>query len=307
MAVDEPGRDPYTERMGGSGGSMQGKQVVVTGASRGIGLEAAIGLRRMGADLILVCRNPDRAKEAVGKIEVEPGGGKIDLVLGDLSKMDDIRRVARDIDQKAEKIDVLLNNAGAVFTDRMTSADGLELTFATNHINYFLLTMGLMPKLLASAPARIVNVASDAHRSAKLDFDDLQSENGYRGFRTYSRSKLMNVMFTYALARRLEGTGITVNCLHPGVIASNFGRDTGGVFGFLVKAAGPFLASPEDGAKTSLHCATSPEVEGKTGLYFSRSKPKRSNRASYDEAAQERLWKVTESIVGEKFDIAKAG
>jgi NAD(P)-dependent dehydrogenase (short-subunit alcohol dehydrogenase family) len=213
--------------------------------------------------------------------------------------MTQVRHVAEQFLAQYGRLDVLVNNAGAVFATRQVSADGYEMTMALNHLNYFYLTQLLQERLLGSAPARIVNVSSDAHRAGSIGFDDLMSERKYSGFRVYSMSKLANVMFTYELARRLEGSGVTANALHPGFVASNFGRSNGGMWGVLMPIAHLFALSPERGAETSIYLAASPEVEGVTGRYFDKKQPVKSSAASYDVAAQRRLWEASEQLVAE--------
>jgi NAD(P)-dependent dehydrogenase (short-subunit alcohol dehydrogenase family) len=206
--------------------------------------------------------------------------------------------VAAEVTAAHDELHVLINNAGAIHNARSTTVDGIETTFAVNHLAYFLLTELLLDRLRAGAPARIVNVSSDVQRRGQLDWDDLEGDHGYAGFRAYAQSKLANVLFTYELARRLAGTGITANCLHPGVVRSNFGRDSGGAFGFLVKLGGPLMISAERGAETSLYLATAPELADATGGYYVRKKLQRTSPRSYDEADARRLWEVSEAMTG---------
>ncbi len=280
---------------------MTGKTVILTGASRGIGRSTALALGAAGADLGLVCRDAARADEAVGAVRAAGARGAIDVFYADLSSLADMKRVAGEIDARYPRIDVLLNNAGGIFPERRSTVDGLEHTFAVNHLAYFVVTALLAPKLRASAPARVVNVASTAHRGVALDFDDLQSERGYSAFRVYSRSKLANVLFTRELARRLAGSGVTANCLHPGVIASHFGQSEGGLLALVMKIGKPFLSTPEKGARTSVYLASSPEVATVTGGYFDDCRVAKPSRQAQDDDAAARLFRVSEELTGLTF------
>lgn len=275
---------------------LDGKTIVITGANQGIGKEAAIALGARGAQLVLVCRNEQKARAAIGDIE-RAGAKKVELVVADLSSQRDVRRAAREILAKHARIDVLLNNAGVFVPKRAATVDGVETTLATNHLAYFLLT-NLLLDALKAGKARIVNVASRAHLRAKagVRFDDLQFARSYSAFDVYSHSKLLNVMWTYELARRLQGTGVTANSLHPGVIASGFAQTYGGWMSWVWKAMGPFLSSTKDGARTSIYLASSPEAEGVSGKYFADCKEARSSRVSHDVDAQQRLWRVSEEL-----------
>lgn len=277
---------------------MKGKTVLITGASQGIGKQAAIELASMGATLVLICRNRQRAEAAVEEIHRRSGNAApIDVIFADLSIQAEVRRAAAEFKSRHSQLHVLLNNAGLILPERRVTVDGLEETFATNHVAYFLLTDLLLDVLKASAPARIVNVSSEAHRyPLDVQFDDLQFERGYGQWGAYGQSKRANLLFTYELARRLEGTGVTVNALHPGAVRSNFGHN-GGVLTFLVKLSGAFMISVEKGARTSVYLASSPEVEGVSGRYFSRCRPVRSARSTYDVETQRRLWEITEQLV----------
>ena len=279
--------------------SIEGKQVLLTGASRGIGKATALELARRGANLSLLVRDRERGEKVVEEIRALGKSGRTDLFVADLSSLKDVRRVAAEFLDKHDRLDVLLNNAGAINMDPEKTVDGYERTFATNHLAYFLLTELLLDRLKKSAPSRIINVASEAHRQGRLDFDDLMFEKrGYGGFAAYGASKLANILFTRELAKRLEGTGVTANSLHPGVIASGFGRNNQGVFGFIMRnLAGPFLGSEESGARTSVYLATSPEVEGKTGLYWKSSRESTPTRSARDDEAAAKLWKASEELV----------
>ncbi|HEY3820438.1 MAG TPA: SDR family oxidoreductase [Polyangiaceae bacterium] len=276
---------------------MQGKTVLVTGANQGIGKATAIALAAKGAHVVMVARNAEKGRAALAEVEAAGTAGA-ELIVADLSSQDQVRRAAAELKAKHRRLDVLVNNAGVFVPERHTTVDGLEETFALNHLGYFLLTRELLDVLQATPGARIVNVSSDAHRSAKMHWDDLQFERTpYRGFKVYGQSKLANVLFTYELARRLEGTGVTANCLHPGVIASGFGQTYGSAVSVLIKLARPFLLNTEEGARTSVYLASSPEVAGVTGKYFSKCKPVKSNRVSYDVQSQQKLWSLSEQLV----------
>ncbi|HEY5241713.1 MAG TPA: SDR family oxidoreductase [Polyangiaceae bacterium] len=276
---------------------MQGKTVLVTGANQGIGNATAIALAAKGAHVVLVARNADKGRAALAEVEAAGSGGA-ELIVADLSSQEQVRRAAAEVKSRHARLDVLVNNAGVFVPERHTTVDGLEETFALNHLGYFLLTRELLDVLQASPEARIVNVSSEAHRGARMRWDDLQFERTpYRGFKAYGQSKLANVLFTYELARRLEGTGVTVNCLHPGVIASGFGQTYGSAVSVLVKLARPFLLSTEEGARTSVYLASSPEVAGVTGKYFSKCKQVKSNAVSYDLQSQQKLWSLSEQLV----------
>jgi len=283
---------------------LSGKVCVVTGASSGIGKVTARALAAAGARIVLVVRDEARGRAVIDEIAAALPGlpdvrDRLELALADLARLDDIRRVGAELVARHPRIHVLVNNAGAMHQSRKLTADGLEMTFAVNHLAYFLLTKILLPTLKASAPARIVNVASGAHTIGKMRWDDLQSARGrYVPMRAYAQSKLANILFTYELARRLEGSGVTVNCVHPGAVASSFGQNDKGLFrlGFLLVK--PLLLSEESGARTSIYLATSPEVATTTGKYFARCKERRSSKASYDVEAQRRLWEVSEALVG---------
>ncbi|MBL8153846.1 MAG: SDR family oxidoreductase [Anaerolineae bacterium] len=279
---------------------MQGKTVLVTGATSGIGKVTALELARMGAQVVIVGRSAERCAAVVQEIQGKTGNGQVEALVGDLSLMRETRRVAEEFRARHTRLHVLVNNAGAIYDKRQETEEGLEKTFALNHISYFLLTTLLLDLLKASAPARVVNVSSGAHTMGKLDFDDLQNQKNYGmgGFRAYGQSKMMNILFTYELARRLKDTGVTANVLHPGAVATGFGRNNRGLFNRIFALLGPFMLTPERGAETSIYLASSPEVEGVTGRYFERKKPIASAPASYDETTQRRLWEVSEEITG---------
>ena len=275
---------------------MNNKLCLVTGANAGIGRATALGLAQKGAHVVMICRSAERGRAAQQEIIAQSGNQQVDLLLADLSVQAEIRRVAAEFKQRYSRLDVLVNNAGAIFTTRQESADGLELTFALNHLGYFLLTQELLPLLLASAPARIINVASGAHYSGQINFDDLQLRQGYAAFKAYAQSKLANVLFTNELARRLAGTGVTANSLHPGVVGTQFGRNNRGL-SLIIRLVRPFLRSEAKGAETSIHLATAPELATTTGQYFDDNQPKRASDLAYDETLARRLWEESEKLV----------
>jgi NAD(P)-dependent dehydrogenase (short-subunit alcohol dehydrogenase family) len=274
-----------------------GKHVVVTGASNGIGLHTAAGLARLGASVALVARDPAKGQAALATVREAAAGGAPSLFLADLASLAQVRRLAGELVAALPRIDVLVNNAGAIHMSRKESEDGHELTLAVNHLAPFLLTSLVLPRLRASAPARVVTVSSDAHRMGPLDLEDLQARRGYAGMKVYGRSKLANVLFANELARRLDGAGVTSNSLHPGVVATGFGRNDPGWMRVLVTLARPFLVTPERGARTSLHVAASPDVAGVTGRYFKDRRAVAPAPFARDEAVQRRLWEVSERLV----------
>jgi len=271
----------------------------VTGANSGIGKTTALGLAQMGATVVMVCRDRTRGEEAHKEIKEKSGNNAVDLLISDLSSQQAIRQLADDFKQRYTQLHVLINNAGSLYLTRRTTVDGLEMTFAVNQLAPFLLTNLLLDVIKASAPARIVNVNSDAHQIGAIDFDDLQGEKRYSPMRNYGQSKFAMMLFSYELARRLQGTGVTVNCLHPGFVATNIAqRDIAPVLRSIAGFFIPLLGiSAEEGAKTSLYLASSPEVEGVTGKYFVKSIPVRSVRTSYNEALQQRLWEESAKLV----------
>jgi NAD(P)-dependent dehydrogenase (short-subunit alcohol dehydrogenase family) len=279
--------------------AMQDKICLITGATLGIGRETALGLARRGAHVAIVGRDAHRTRAAAEWIGQEAGTKEVASLPADLSSLADVRRLAREFKARYSRLDVLVNNAGGIFTRREVTVDGFERTWALNHLSYFLLTQELLELLKASASARIVNVASTMHTGGTIDFDDLQGERSYGAIRAYGQSKLANVLFTYALARRLEGSGVTANCLHPGGVATGFGQNTPGALKLLMRLARPFLITPEQGAATSIYLVSSPEVEGVSGGYFAKCKPADSSAASHDEALQEQLWALSLTQIGQ--------
>ncbi len=276
--------------------TMQGKTIVATGATSGIGEIAVLELARMGARIVFVARDEGRAEATLRRLEaIAPRLGHR-VHLADLSSMAETRRVGAAIAAGEPHIDVLINNAGAMFSDRRVTPEGLELTFALNHMAYFMLTATLRETLIASAPARIVSTASSAHAGSRLDFNDLQCARGYNGWKAYGRSKLANILFTRELARRLAGTGVAANCLHPGFVATRFGDASGGWTSRLMPLARSFAITAEQGADTIIHLAASPEVEGATGAYFVKRKIAKPSAAARDESAAKRLWEASEKL-----------
>lgn len=267
---------------------MQGRTVLITGATAGIGRQAAKVLAGRGARVVIVGRNPEKTARVTDELRAETGVA-VESLLADLSKMSDVRALAAAYIERYGALDVLLNNAGAVNLTRELTADGFERTFATNHLAYFLLANLLLPALRKAPGSRVVNVASAAHAMGKVNFDDLQSERGYDAWRVYGTSKLMNVLFTREMSRRLKGDGPTVNCLHPGFVASEF-LSKGGIWKVLKPLGYLFAVSEQSGAETSVFLASSPTVAGVTGQYFSKSREARCTRAAKDDAVAERLW-----------------
>jgi NAD(P)-dependent dehydrogenase (short-subunit alcohol dehydrogenase family) len=277
---------------------LAGRTVLVTGGSGGIGKATALGLARMGAHLAITGRDRGRIEDAAREIRTA-GGGQVDVFVADLSAQSEVRRLAGEILQHLPSIDVLVNNVGGYWNTRHVTADGLERTFALNHLTSFLLTNLLIDRLKQSDSARVVTVSSNAQALGHIDFGDLQGERSYSGARAYNQSKLANVLFTYELARRLTGTSVTANALHPGVVSTSFGaEDPGRVQRLLVPFMRPFMKTPAKGAVTSIHLASAPELERVTGCFFANRKPRRSAEASYDEAVAARLWQVSAELVG---------
>ena len=278
--------------------SMAGKSVLVTGGTGGIGKATAIGLAALGARVGITGRDQARAVAAAAGIRAATGNTAVDAFAADMSAQAEVRRLAAQVADTYPRLDVLVNNVGGFWAHRHVTADGLEHTFALNHLAPFLLTNLLLDRLTASAPARIVTVSSGAQGRGRIDFDDLQGKRNYSGQRAYSQSKLANVMFTYELARRLEGTGVTANVLHPGVVHTHFGAEDQAHFAILIRMAGPFMKTPAQGAVTPVYLASSPEVEGVTGRYFVNRKPKASAKTAYDTTAAARLWQVSADLAG---------
>jgi len=277
---------------------MRGTVVVITGATSGIGQVAAERLAAMGARLVLVARDRTRGEATLARLRERGPGLAHRAHYADLSRVADTKRVAAEIAAAEPRVDVLINNAGALFNARQVTPDGLERTFATNHMAYFLLTHGLRERLLASAPARVVNTSSNAHRRATLDFDDLQSSRDYKGLEVYGRSKLCNILYTRELARRSAGTGVTANSLHPGFVATRFGDESGGPFSYVIRVAKVFAISSEKGAETIVYLASSPDVATISGGYFYQNQLATPTRAAQDDAVAGRLWSETRKLAG---------
>lgn len=281
-------------------GDMQGRTIVVTGANSGIGKACATELARRGAHVVMTARDAVRGQQALEDVKRASGNGHVDLLLGDFASLADVRVLANRIGS-LPKVDALVNNAGLMLTERRETRDGFETTFQVNHLAPFLLTSMLIPKLAQTPGARIVTVASDAHSSGgALDFDDLQSKRRYTPFAVYGRSKLANILFTRELARRVEGKGITANCLHPGVVATGFAGDgdATGWFAWGIKLVRPFMLTPEKGADTMVYLATSPDVAGTTGRYFVKRREKTPGRHALDDEAARRLWDESVRMTG---------
>lgn len=279
---------------------LKGKTVLVTGATAGIGKQTALDLAKRGAHVVIVGRNEEKTRQVVAGLKEQSGNGQVDFLLGDLSLLAQVRRVAADFQARFGALHVLINNVGLVVLSREETSEGHERTFATNHLGVFLLTSLLLPSLQKSGAGRVVTVSSDAHRGAALDFDDLELKQGYSSFRAYGRSKLMNILFTRELARRVKAQGITANALHPGMVASDFMKKPGvfGAVGNVFMAL--FGISVQKGAATSVYLASSAEVNGVTGDYFYKCKVKRPSKAAQDDETARRLWDVSEVLVREK-------
>jgi NAD(P)-dependent dehydrogenase (short-subunit alcohol dehydrogenase family) len=278
--------------------TMSGKVCMVTGATSGIGKETARELVRMGARVVIVSSSQVRCAAVVEEFRKESRNQKVDYLVADLSSQAEIHRLASDFQRRYDRLDVLVNNAGGFFMRRQLSVDGIEMTLALNHLNYFLLTSLLLDMLRSSAPARIVNVSSNAHRGAKIDFDDLQGEHSYSGWRAYAQSKLANVLHAYELARHMDVAEVTVNVLHPGFVSTRLARNNGWLFRLVMPLMRIIARSPEDGARTSVYLASSPEVEGVTGKYFEDEQVVPADPAARDEATARKLWQICEKMAG---------
>ena len=277
---------------------MTGRTVLVTGSTAGIGKATALGLAAMGAHVAITGRDRARAEDAAREIR-DAGRGEVDVFVADVSSLQEVRRLAAEVLERLPRIHVLINNVGGYWNTRHVTADGLEHTFAVNHLAPFLLTNLLLDRLTQSAPARVVNVSSNVQSMGRIDFDALQGEQSYSGSRAYNQSKLANVLFTYELARRLRTTAVTANALHPGVVRTSFGtEDPGGVQRAFVPFLRPFMKGATRGARTSIHLACAPDLERVTGRYFVNGKATRSGKHSYDEAVAARLWQVSADLVG---------
>ena len=284
--------------------TMDGKVCLVTGATNGIGKETALALAKMGATVIITARDAAKGAATLEEIKRSSGSERVELMQADLASLEDIRRLANEVLAKQQHLHVLVNNAGAYNAERSETQDGFETTFGVNHLAYFLLTDLLLDRLKGSAPARIVNVSSSGHKGAKINFNDLHGERRYAGMTAYRQSKLANVLFTYELVRKLKGTGVTANALHPGVVRTGFGRNSTGLFGAgfaIFHVIGrPFLLTPKGGADTSIYLASSPDVEGVTGKYYDKKKAVQTSDESYDTDVARRLWQVSEELVSSR-------
>jgi len=280
---------------------MKGKTVLITGTNTGIGRATALALAGMGAEIVMFCRNQESGQKAMEEIKKESGNPDIDLLVADLSLQADVRRAAAEFAAKYAKLHVLINNAGVILPHRLVTGDGLECTLAVNYLAPFLLTNLLLDSLKAAAPARIINVASGVQMG--LDFADLQGEKRYSSLRAYGKSKTALILYTYELARRLAGTGVTANCLHPGDVRTDIFRHYTGLFRLILSISGPLMRSPKKGAQTPVYLASSPEIENATGQYFVNCRPVKSSASTYDKSAARRLWDIGAELT--KLDINK--
>ena len=276
---------------------MEGKTCVVTGANSGMGFIVARELAQRSANVVLVCRSQSKGDLASSEIRRFTGNESVELMIADLASFESVRKFASDFKQNHQKLHVLVNNAGLILGKRTLTPDGLETTFQVNYLSHFLLTHLLLDVPKASAPSRIVNISSDAHTSGHMNFDDLQFERGYSGWKSYCQSKLAQILFTYELAERLKGTGVTVNCLHPGAVRTNWG-DEAGTLGIGIRLARPFMLSPDKGAETALYVATSSDLEGVSGKYFAKKRETQSSKESYDIEERRKLWEISMKLSG---------
>jgi retinol dehydrogenase 14 len=283
-----------------SNGGMGGTTVLITGGTSGIGKATAVAMAAMGANVVVVGRNQERGGAAVEEIKAQSHNESVELMLADLSVQAEVRRLAEEFLERYDRLDVLVNNAGLVQSKRTETPDGIETTLAINHLAPFLLTNLLLGCLEQSAPSRVITVSSEAQRWGTMDFEDMQSRRKYRGFPVYGMTKLANIMFTYELAERLNGTGVAVNCLHPGSVGTNFGQNNKGIMALFFRTFKPFMRSPEQGADTLVWLASSPEVDGVSGKYFSDRKEIEAKKVAYDRVARRRLWEISEELTGLK-------
>ena len=286
--------------MDNSNGGMGGTTVLITGGTSGIGKATAVAMAAMGANVVVVGRNQERGGAAVEEIKAQSHNESVELMLADLSVQAEVRRLAEEFLERYDRLDVLVNNAGLVQSKRTETPDGIETTLAINHLAPFLLTNLLLGCLEQSAPSRVITVSSEAQRWGTMDFEDMQSRRKYRGFPVYGMTKLANIMFTYELAERLDGTDVSANCLHPGSVGTNFGQNNRGAMALFFRTFKPFMRSPEQGADTLIWLASSPEVDGVSGKYFSDRKEIEAKKVAYDPAARRRLWESSEELTGLK-------
>jgi retinol dehydrogenase 14 len=283
-----------------SNGGMGGTTVLITGGTSGIGNATAVAMAAMGANVVVVGRNQERGGAAVEEIKAQSHNESVELMLADLSVQAEVRRLAEEFLERYDRLDVLVNNAGLVQSKRTETPDGIETTLAINHLAPFLLTNLLLGCLEQSAPSRVITVSSEAQRWGTMDFEDMQSRRKYRGFPVYGMTKLANIMFTYELAERLDGTDVSANCLHPGSVGTNFGQNNRDAMALFFRTFKPFMRSPEQGADTLIWLASSPEVDGVSGKYFSDRKEIEAKKVAYDPAARRRLWEISEDLTGLK-------
>lgn len=277
---------------------MKDKIVLVTGANSGMGKATCIEIAKLGAKVIMVCRDKQRGIEALEEVKEKSNNPSVELMFCDLGSIKEIKELTKEFKRKFEKLDILINNAGVILPGKHRTKDGLELQFGVNHLGHFFLTKELLDLIKKSPSGRIINVASGAHKIGRIYFEDINLDKNYTLWRAYAQSKLANILFTYELARKLKGTNVTANCLHPGAVATNMGinRKTG--FGTLItKTLKPFFQTPREGAGTAIYLATSSEVQGITGKYFYKKKPIKSSMLSYDEHLAEKLWQFSEEII----------
>ncbi len=275
--------------------------VIVTGANSGMGKATSVGLAKTGATVVMLCRNKAKGEKAVHEVRDLSVNSSVELMLCDLGSRKSIEDFCTEFKKKYQRLDVLVNNAGVILLDRQQTFDGYELQFGVNHLGHFLLTNRLIDLMLTSAPARIINVSSGAHKTGKIHFDDVNLKKNYNVWRAYAQSKLANVLFTYELSERLKGTEVTANCLHPGAVATAMGIDRNTGFGtFITSMLKPFFQTPEDGAQTAIYLATSHEMDGVTGKYFYRKSPIPSSKRSYDKDLARKLWELSEKMMGLK-------
>jgi NAD(P)-dependent dehydrogenase (short-subunit alcohol dehydrogenase family) len=279
-------------------GRLEGASVLVTGATNGIGRVTARELAARGARTLIVARDRARGEETAAGIRAETGNPRVEALVADLSSRAEVRRLAGEVRSRLPRLEILVNNAGAIFDGRRVSPDGVEMTFALNHLGYFHLTLELLPLLATAGAARVVNVSSSAHQRGRMDWDDLQGEREYSMWKAYCQSKLANVLFTRELARRLAGTRVVTNALHPGAIATGFGKNSPGLFRALVILGAPFLKTAETGARTTVHVATAPELASVSGRYFQDCRERQPARAARDDGDAARLWRISEEMTG---------